>query len=120
MARPRRAMTKNIAGHACEKRIEFLFARLSRLCSNRACKVYGKPRRPHAPRNGPCHGAAPGFVPLALSRQEIAGFVGTTVESAIRVMSKWNREGLLVTGRDRFVIPDRERLRAGANVGDEE
>jgi len=59
-------------------------------------------------------------IPLALSRQEIAGFVGTTVESAIRVMSKWNREGLLVTGHDRFVIPDRERLKAEANVGDEE
>ena len=57
---------------------------------------------------------------MALTRQEIAGFVGTTVESAIRVMSKWNREGLLATGRDRFVIPDRERLKAEANVGDEE
>ncbi len=59
-------------------------------------------------------------IPLALSRQEIAEMVGTTVESAIRVMSRWNREGLLLTGRERFVIPDRERLKAEANVGDEE
>ena len=59
-------------------------------------------------------------IPLALSRQEIAAFVGTTVESAIRVMSRWNRDGLLVTGRDRFVIPDRERLKAAANVTDDE
>ena len=58
-------------------------------------------------------------IPLALSRQEIAEFVGTTVESAIRVMSRWNREGVLVTGNDRFVIPDRDRLKAEANVGDE-
>lgn len=58
-------------------------------------------------------------IPLALSRQEIAELVGTTIESAIRVMSRWNREGLLVTGRDRFVIPDRDKLRAAANVEDD-
>jgi CRP/FNR family transcriptional regulator len=50
-------------------------------------------------------------IPLHLSRQEIAEMVGTTVESAIRVMSRWGREGLLVTGERRFVIPSRERLR---------
>ena len=58
-------------------------------------------------------------IPLALSRQEIAEFVGTTVESAIRVMSRWNREGVLVTGDERFVIPDGEKLKSAANVGDE-
>ena len=41
------------------------------------------------------------------------------VESAIREMSKWNREGVLVTGEGRFVIPDREKLKTAANVGDE-
>jgi CRP-like cAMP-binding protein len=59
-------------------------------------------------------------IPLALSRQEIAELVGTTVESAIRVMSRWNREGVLLTERDRFVIPDRERLKQAGSVGDEE
>ncbi len=59
-------------------------------------------------------------IPLALSRQEIAELVGTTVESAIRVMSRWNREGVLVTGRQRFVIPDRELLKAAAKVADGE
>ena len=59
-------------------------------------------------------------IPLALSRREIAELVGTTVESAIRVMSHWNREGVLVTGQQRFVIPDRERLKAAANVDDED
>ena len=47
---------------------------------------------------------------LQLTRQEIADLVGTTVESAIRVMSRWGSEGLLVTGEKRFVIPSRERL----------
>lgn len=59
-------------------------------------------------------------IPLALSRQEIAESVGTTVETAIRVMSRWNREGLLLTERERFVIPDQDRLREAASVGDDE
>lgn len=49
-------------------------------------------------------------IPLRLSRQEVAEMVGTTVETAIRVMSRWGREGVLVTGERRFVIPSRERL----------
>jgi CRP-like cAMP-binding protein len=59
-------------------------------------------------------------IPIALSRQEIAETVGTTVETAIRVMSRWNREGVLLTGRDRFVIPDREQLKTAAQVGEDE
>ena len=59
-------------------------------------------------------------IPVALSRQEIAETVGTTVETAIRVMSRWNREGLLLTGRERFVIPDRDRLRAAAQLGEDD
>jgi CRP-like cAMP-binding protein len=50
-------------------------------------------------------------IPLQLSRQEVADFVGTTVESAIRVLSRWGREGVLITGQGRFVIPSRDRLR---------
>lgn len=51
-------------------------------------------------------------IPLSLSRQEVADLVGTTVESAIRVMSRWGREGVLITGEGRFVIPSRDKLRA--------
>lgn len=60
-------------------------------------------------------------IPLKLSRQEVAEMVGTTVETAIRVMSRWGREGVLVTGEHRFVIPSRERLEAIAlgESGDE-
>jgi CRP-like cAMP-binding protein len=53
-------------------------------------------------------------IALSLTRQEVADLVGTTVESAIRVMSRWGREQVLVTGEGRFVIPSRERLRAVA------
>lgn len=50
-------------------------------------------------------------VPIQLTRQEIADLVGTTVESAIRVLSRWGRDGVLVSGEKRFVIPSRDRLR---------
>lgn len=49
-------------------------------------------------------------IPIALTRQEVADLVGTTVETAIRVLSRWGREGILVTGDKRFVLPSRERL----------
>lgn len=50
-------------------------------------------------------------IPIELSRQEIASMVGTTIESAIRVMSRWNQDGVLLTQDHHFVIPDREQLR---------
>ena len=50
-------------------------------------------------------------IPLALSRQEIADLAATTVESAIRVMSRWGKEGLLSTRADGFSIPDIGALR---------
>jgi CRP/FNR family transcriptional regulator len=46
------------------------------------------------------------FIPLPLSRQEIADLVGTTVETAIRVMSRWQKEGLVETEKKGFRIPD--------------
>ncbi len=55
-------------------------------------------------------------IPLHLSRQEVADLVGTTVESAIRVMSRWGREGVLLTGEKQFVIPSKERLREIAGI----
>ena len=51
------------------------------------------------------------FVPLHLSRQEIADLVGTTVESAIRLMSRWQKEGVVETEDDGFLIRRIETLR---------
>jgi CRP/FNR family transcriptional regulator len=48
---------------------------------------------------------------MTLSRQEVADLVGTTVESAIRVLSRWGREKIVVTGENRFTIPSMDRLR---------
>jgi CRP/FNR family transcriptional regulator, nitrogen oxide reductase regulator len=50
-------------------------------------------------------------IPLALSRQEIADLIGTTIETAIRLMSRWQKEGVVVTESDGFVIPDPTALR---------
>jgi CRP/FNR family transcriptional regulator len=52
------------------------------------------------------------FVPLALTRLELAELTGTTVETCIRVMSRWGKEELLRTEKDGFVIVDRAALQA--------
>jgi CRP/FNR family transcriptional regulator len=52
------------------------------------------------------------LIPLPLSRQEIADLVGTTVETAIRVMSRWQKEGLVETEKKGFRIPDPAALAA--------
>ncbi len=51
-------------------------------------------------------------IPLSLTRQEVADLAGTTVETAIRIMSRWGKDGLVLTEGDGFVIPDVARLRA--------
>jgi CRP-like cAMP-binding protein len=58
-------------------------------------------------------------IEIALTRQEIADLVGTTVESAIRVLSRWGREGVLVTGKGRFVVPSIDRLAHIAEGGED-
>ena len=52
------------------------------------------------------------FVPLPLSRQEIADLVGTTIETAIRVMSRWQKEGVVETDKKGFLIRDKATLAA--------
>lgn len=50
-------------------------------------------------------------IPLALSRQEIADLIGTTLETAIRLMSRWQKEGVVLTEKDGFLIPDVKALK---------
>jgi CRP/FNR family transcriptional regulator len=52
------------------------------------------------------------FIPLALSRQELADLVGTTIETAIRVMSRWQKEGIVETHKTGFLVPAPGALRA--------
>jgi len=49
-------------------------------------------------------------IPVALSRQELADLTGTTIETAIRIMSRWGKEGLVRTDKDGFTIRERRAL----------
>ncbi|MBP7778240.1 MAG: Crp/Fnr family transcriptional regulator [Acidobacteria bacterium] len=50
------------------------------------------------------------FVPMPLARQELADLTGTTIETAIRIMSRWQKEHVLLTEKDGFVVIDRAVL----------
>ena len=47
---------------------------------------------------------------MALSRQDLADLTGTTIETCIRIMSRWGKEGLVRTDKDGFVLLDRPAL----------
>jgi CRP-like cAMP-binding protein len=48
---------------------------------------------------------------LRLTRQDIADIVGTTVETAIRVMSRFKKQGMLFTDSRHIIITDKEKLK---------
>jgi CRP/FNR family transcriptional regulator len=54
------------------------------------------------------------FIPLTLSRQELADMIGTTIETAIRIMSRWGKENLVRTEKDGFTVVDRTALESMA------
>ena len=51
-------------------------------------------------------------IPVHLSRQDLADLSGTTIETSIRIMSRWGKEGLVRTDRNGFVILDKPALEA--------
>jgi len=50
------------------------------------------------------------FIPLTLSRQELADLIGTTLETAIRLMSRWQKERMVLTEKEGFLIPDMTKI----------
>ena len=50
------------------------------------------------------------FVPLTLSRQELADMTGTTIETCIRIMSRWHKDDVVRTEKDGFVVLDSAEL----------
>lgn len=44
------------------------------------------------------------FIPLPLSRQELADLTGTTIETCIRIMSRWGKQDIVRTEKDGFVV----------------
>jgi len=51
------------------------------------------------------------FIALPLSRQDLADLLGTTLETAIRLMSRWQKEDLVRTEKNGFEIPSLDALR---------
>jgi CRP-like cAMP-binding protein len=50
------------------------------------------------------------FIPMPLSRQELADMTGTTIETAIRIMSRWSKQDIVRTEKDGFTLVNREEL----------
>jgi len=55
------------------------------------------------------------FVALPLSRQELADMTGTTIETCIRIMSRWGKDEIVRTEKDGFTVLDVPSLEALAN-----
>jgi CRP/FNR family transcriptional regulator, nitrogen oxide reductase regulator len=56
-------------------------------------------------------------IELPLTRQDVADMTGTTVETAIRVMSKFRRDNLIFTRRGKVVLVDLDALQEIAELG---
>ena len=56
------------------------------------------------------------FIAIHLSRQELADMTGTTIETAIRIMSRWGKQGIVLTEKDGFLLLDRAALEAIAST----
>src|SRR6185436_16686424 len=56
------------------------------------------------------------LIPLLLSRQELADLTGTTIETAIRIMSRWGKDDVLRTEPEGFVLIDPATLKALAEA----
>jgi len=50
-------------------------------------------------------------IPVPLSRQELADLVSTSFETAIRVLSRWERAGAVSTDSDGFTMRDMDMLK---------
>jgi CRP/FNR family transcriptional regulator len=50
------------------------------------------------------------LIPMPLSRQELADLTGTTIETCIRIMSRWGKDDIVHTEKDSFVLIDRATL----------
>lgn len=50
------------------------------------------------------------FIAMALSRQELADLTGTTIETAIRIMSRWGKDHVVLTEKEGFFLQNRAAL----------
>lgn len=50
------------------------------------------------------------FIPVALSRQDLADMTGTTIETSIRIMSRWGKQRIVATEKEGFLVVNRSEL----------
>ena len=86
-------LVRSLAVDRVEQRIARTLLRLSGLAGT-----------PYEPEEGSM------LIDMPLTRQDIAEMTGTTVETAIRVMSRFRKQGLVSSVRGRVVITDPEAL----------
>lgn len=55
-------------------------------------------------------------IPVPLSRQELADLVSTSFETAIRVVARWERAGVVSTDADGFTLKDMAALRRASGL----
>ncbi len=55
-------------------------------------------------------------IPVPLSRQELADLVSTSFETAIRVLARWERAGVVSTDADGFTLKSLATLRAASGL----
>jgi CRP-like cAMP-binding protein len=58
------------------------------------------------------------IIPIAISRTEISELVGARVETVIRILSRWRKDGILSSSRRGFELRDPERLEAILHAND--
>ena len=56
------------------------------------------------------------FIAMRLSRQELADLTGTTIETAIRIMSRWGKDRMVLTESGGFLLLDAKALEALAEA----
>ena len=56
------------------------------------------------------------FIPVRLTRGELAEFIGCRAETTTRLMTKWKRNGVVDTKREGIVIQNLDSLRNIANA----
>jgi CRP/FNR family transcriptional regulator len=56
------------------------------------------------------------FIPAPLSRQELADMTGTTIETAIRIMSRWSKQNIVHTEKEGFLLINRGALESLAQL----
>lgn len=88
---------RQISAHSVEQRIAYTLLKLA--------EKLGEPREEGL------------LIQMPLSREDLANMAGSTTESASRIVSQFQREGLIVTGRQWIAITDQGRLRELASAG---